>query len=224
MLVQPLLDLYRALDGDRRTGEDDDQAVARGLEDLAGSVPGDDLADQLVVLATERVVRLLVALPRQPFLERRGAAHVVEHDDADAGFLADGHAGSVPRSPRAVGRASADGLCLARRSGQAVEPRRGTQPLEDLPRLCKRRLVTGQLAVLEERDREPERSLKGSEALRSGGKAGRIAGHARPEALNLGIRVRRAQAGGSGVDDCQKLLGTSRLREREGRPDRSDET
>ncbi|MGH2692990.1 MAG: hypothetical protein ACRDHM_10895 [Actinomycetota bacterium] len=58
-------DLDRPLDRDRGLADDGEQPVAGGLEDLAGAVSADDLADERVVLAAEGRERLLRVLSKE---------------------------------------------------------------------------------------------------------------------------------------------------------------
>ena len=122
--------------------------------------------------------------------------------------------------------------CTSARSGErhrsALEPGRRLEPFEDLARLVERAPPRpGELAVLEQRDREPERDLRarGSALAAASKTRQRVVrgGQSRTEAQRLRAEIRRAQARRDGLDRRDELLGPRSRRPTRGRLDRLDE-
>ena len=90
---------------------------------------------------------------------------------------------------------------------EPLEPRTCLESLEDLARLVERRLVAGQLSVLEQRDRKPEGDADLTEPLGRGVELGWIAGEPPAEAVHVCIEEWRPAPRWHRIELHQQLLG-----------------
>src|SRR5206468_10718647 len=97
-------------------------------------------------------------------------------------------------------------LCFSLYHTGPLEPRRRAEPLEDLACLGEQRLRTGCLAVLQQRNGEPERQLEFAEKRGRGPVAGLVSGQLRPETVCVSLEQRRALTGAERGDRVEELL------------------
>ena len=184
---------------DRRCRVDDELPRRREAEDRAGDEPADDepeLSDEGDWM-TARARGLLGEAVQIGAAIHRGEAN----------------------SPRRTNRQLEAGTGSAEVSGEGAgpfEPWRRSQALEDLARLVEERRVSGQLAVLEQRDREPEGDADLTEPLGRRVELCWIAGEPPAEAVHVCIEEWRSAPRWHRVELYEQLLSPFAVVDRDG--------